>query len=63
MSKILTLEVNDGEPIDIATAIIKYVMSMDYYPFEMNKNALAQIAGHIEVYLKHCELEGSADNE
>ena len=59
----ITLELNGQEPIDIATAIIKLVMGVEGYPFEMNKNALAEIAGHIEVYLKHCEIEGSADNE
>lgn len=63
MKATITLELNGNEPIDIATAIIKYVMGVKGYPFEMNKNALAQIAGHIEVYLKHCEIEGSADYE
>lgn len=59
MKATITLELNGEEPIDFATAIIKYVMSKDYYPFEMNKNTLAQISRHIEVYLEYCELEGS----
>lgn len=47
-----------GEPIEFANAIIKLVMNNEGYPFEFNKNALAEIAGHLEVYLKHCEIEG-----
>ena len=63
MSCTTTLELNGEEPIELATAIIKYVMGREYYLFEFNKNSLAEIVGHIEVYLKHCEIEGSADNE
>lgn len=55
----IELDLNGDEPIDFARAIIKYVMGKEYYSFEYNKNALAQIAGHIEVYLKYCEIEGS----
>lgn len=50
-----------GTPIEVANAIIKMVMGKDCYPFELNKNALAEIAEHIEVYLKHCEVKGGAE--
>ena len=49
-----------GEPIELANAIIKYVMGRECYPFELNKNALEEIAEHIQVYLKHCEVKGGA---
>lgn len=50
-----------GTPIEVANAIIKNVMGKEFYSFEVNKNALSEIAGHIEVYLKHCEAEGGAE--
>lgn len=50
-----------GTPIEFANAIIKMVMGKEYYPFELNKNALAEITGHIEVYLKHCDVKGGAE--
>lgn len=43
-----------GEPIEVANAIINMVMDKECYTFEANKNALAEIKEHIEVYLKHC---------
>ena len=52
-----------GTPIEVANAIIKCVMGKEYYPFEFNRNALSEIAGHIEVYLKHCEVKGGAHEE
>lgn len=56
MAKIL-IELEEGErgeAIVVANAIINMVMDKTGYTFEANKNALAEIAEHIEVYLKHC---------
>lgn len=47
-----------GEPIEFANAIIKYVMGREYYHFKTNKNELEEMTEHIQVYLKHCEVEG-----
>lgn len=63
MTATIELQVNGAEPIDFARAIIKYVMGREYYLFEYNTNALAEIAGHIEVYLKHCGVEQIRGNE
>lgn len=51
-----------GEPIEVANAIINVFMDRTAYTFGFNKNALAEMAEHIEVYLKHCEVKGSEEN-